>query len=137
MAMCWRRIEASSGVPKEILVAVWGMETDYGADSGGFNLFAALATLAYDGPRADYARPEFFAALQIYQEQHYPLSEMVASWAGAFGQTQFTPTTFLKYAADGDGDGRIDLWQSRARCAGLGGEAAGRPRLEDGPALGL
>jgi len=106
------RIEASSGVPKEILVAVWGMESDFGADSGSFNLFAALATLAYDGPRADYARPEFFAALKLYQEQHYPLSEMVGSWAGAFGQTQFTPTTFFKYAADGDGDGKIDLWTS-------------------------
>jgi membrane-bound lytic murein transglycosylase B len=105
-------IEASSGVPKEILVAIWGMESDFGADSGSFNLFAALATLAYDGPRADYARPEFFAALKLYQEQHYPLSEMVASWAGAFGQTQFTPTTFFKYAADGDGDGKIDLWTS-------------------------
>jgi len=106
------RIAASSGVRKEILVAVWGMESDYGADAGGLNLFAALATLAYDGPRASYARPEFFAALKIYQDQHYPLSEMAASWAGAFGQTQFTPTTFLKYAADGDGDGKIDLWQS-------------------------
>ena len=106
------RIEASSGVPKEILVAIWGMESDFGADSGSFNLFAALATLAYDGPRADYARPEFLAALKLYQEQHYPLSEMVASWAGAFGQTQFTPTTFFKYAADGDGDGKIDLWTS-------------------------
>jgi membrane-bound lytic murein transglycosylase B len=108
------RIEAQSGVPKEILVAVWGMETDFGGDTGGLPLFAALATLAYDGPRADYARPEFFAALKIYQAQNYPLSEMVASWAGAFGQTQFTPTTFLKYAADGDGDGAIDLWRSPA-----------------------
>jgi membrane-bound lytic murein transglycosylase B len=106
------KIEASSGVPKEILVAIWGMETDYGSDTGGFNMFSALATLAYDGPRADYARPEFTAALRLYQEQHYPLSEMVASWAGAFGQTQFTPTTFFKYAADGDGDGKIDLWLS-------------------------
>src|SRR5579859_3416141 len=106
------KISAQSGVPKEILVAVWGMESDFGADSGSFNLFAALATLAYDGPRADYARPEFFAALKLYQEQHYPLSEMVGSWAGAFGQTQFTPTTFFKYAADGDGDGKIDLWTS-------------------------
>jgi membrane-bound lytic murein transglycosylase B len=106
------KIEVSSGVPKEVLVAIWGMETDYGSDTGGFNMFAALATLAYDGPRADYARPEFYAALRLYQEQHYPLSEMVASWAGAFGQTQFTPTTFFKYAADGDGDGKIDLWTS-------------------------
>lgn len=106
------RIAAQYGVPKEILVAVWGLESDYGADSGSFNLFAALATLAYDGPRAGYAKPEFLAALRIYQEQHYALSEMVGSWAGAFGQSQFTPTTFLKYAADGDGDGQIDLWHS-------------------------
>jgi membrane-bound lytic murein transglycosylase B len=81
------RIAAQSGVPKEILVSVWGMESDYGADSGSFNLFAALATLAYDGPRANYAKPEFLAALQIYQQQHYPVGEMVGSWAGAFGQT--------------------------------------------------
>lgn len=105
-------IAAQSGVPKEILVSVWGMESDYGADSGSFSLFAALATLAYDGPRTNYAKPEFLAALRIYQQQRYSLSEMVGSWAGAFGQTQFTPTTFLKYAADGDGDGKIDLWRS-------------------------
>jgi membrane-bound lytic murein transglycosylase B len=106
------RIAALSGVPKEILVSVWGMESDYGADSGSFNLFAALATLAYDGPRAAYARPEFLAALHIYQDRHFALSDMVGSWAGAFGQTQFTPTNFLKYGADGDGDGVIDLWHS-------------------------
>jgi membrane-bound lytic murein transglycosylase B len=105
-------ISARYGVRKEILVAIWGMESDFGADAGGVNLFAALATLAYDGPRMGYARPEFFAALRLYQERHYPLSEMVGSWAGAFGQTQFTPTTFFKYAADGDGDGVIDLWRS-------------------------
>jgi membrane-bound lytic murein transglycosylase B len=107
-------IETKSGVPKEILVAIWGMETDYGHDTGGFNLFAALATLAYDGPRQDYARPEFLAALKMLQQQNYPMSEMVASWAGAFGQTQFTPTAFFKYAVDGDGDGHIDLWRSPA-----------------------
>lgn len=108
------RIEAQTGVRKEILVAIWGMETDYGAAKGTFPLFSALATLAYDGPRADYARPEFLAALHIYQQQHYALGSMTSSWAGAFGQTQFTPTTFLKFATDGDGDGRIDLWNSPA-----------------------
>ena len=106
------KISAQSGVPREILVAVWGMESDFGADSGSYNLFAALATLGYDGPRANFAKPEFLAALKLYQEQRYPLNEMVGSWAGAFGQTQFTPTTFFKYAADGDGDGVIDLWHS-------------------------
>jgi membrane-bound lytic murein transglycosylase B len=106
------RIAAGSGVPKEILTTIWGIETDYGAGNGRFNLFVALATLAYDGPRTSFAEPEFFAALKIYQERQYPLSEMTASWAGAFGQTQFTPTTFLKFASDGDGDGQINLWRS-------------------------
>ena len=107
-------IEQQSGVPREILVAIWGMESDFGRDAGSFNLFAALATLGYQGPRADFAKPEFQAALQIMQEQHYTAAQMKSSWAGAFGQTQFTPTTFLKYAADGDHDGRIDLWASPA-----------------------
>jgi len=107
-------IERRSGVPREILVAIWGMESDYGRAAGSFNLFAALATLGYQGPRAAYARPEFQAALRILQDQHYTAAAMTSSWAGAFGQTQFTPTTFLKYAADGDGDGRIDLWSSPA-----------------------
>ena len=105
-------IEARNGVPKEILVAIWGMETDYGHVMGNFNLFGALATLAYDGPRRDYATPEFFAALHICQDQHLDPRDMTASWAGAFGQTQFTPTTFLREAVDGDGDGKIDLWHS-------------------------
>jgi membrane-bound lytic murein transglycosylase B len=107
-------IEQQSGVPREILLAVWGMESDFGRDYGSFNLFAALATLGYQGPRADFAKPEFQAALKILQEQHYAASDMKSSWAGAFGQTQFTPTTFLKYAADGDHDGAINLWTSPA-----------------------
>jgi membrane-bound lytic murein transglycosylase B len=127
-------IESKSGVPKEILVAIWGMETDYGQVMGDFNLFAALATLAYDGPRRDYATPEFFAALHICQDQHLDPKQMTASWAGAFGQTQFTPTTFLKDAVDGDGDGRIDLWHSpvdalasSARLLAVAGWQRGRP----------
>ena len=79
------RIAGQSGVPKEILVSVWGMESDFGADSGSFNLFAALATLAYDGPRANYAKPEFLAALKIYHQQRYPLGVMVGR---ASGRTQ-------------------------------------------------
>lgn len=105
-------IQARSGVPKEILVAIWGMETDYGASSGGYNLFAALATQAYAGPRQQFARTELLAALKLLQEHDYPVSQMRSSWAGAFGQTQFMPTSFFKYASDGDGDGRIDLWVS-------------------------
>lgn len=107
-------IEARTGVPKEILVAIWAMETDFGHDEGSYNLFATLATQAYQGPRQLYAQQELIAALRLLQENDYPPSEMVSSWAGAIGQTQFMPSTFFKYATDGDGDGKIDLWHSPA-----------------------
>ena len=107
-------IEAKYGVPKEIVVSIWGNESDFGHGHEAFNMFEALATLAYDGPRADYAKPEFLAALKILQQQKFDPAIMTASWAGAFGQTQFTPTTFLAHAVDGDGDGTIDLWHSTA-----------------------
>jgi membrane-bound lytic murein transglycosylase B len=107
-------IETRYGVPKEILVAIWGMETDYGRDEGSYNLFASLATQAYDGSRTGFAQRELIAALLLLQQNNYVPSEMVSSWAGAFGQTQFLPSTFFKYATDGDGDGRIDLWHSTA-----------------------
>ena len=105
-------MESKTGVPKEILVAIWGMETDYGSSVGDYNLFATLTTQAYQGPRQQYAKSELLAALKLLQQENYPVSEMTASWAGAFGQTQFMPSTFFKYATDGDGDGKIDLWNS-------------------------
>ncbi|MGC9952967.1 MAG: lytic murein transglycosylase [Rhizomicrobium sp.] len=107
-------IEAKYGVAKEILVSIWGNESDYGRSMGSFNMFEALATLAYDGPRTDYARPQLIAALQMLQRQKYAAADMTSSWAGAFGQTQFVPTTFLNEAVDGDGDGKIDLWNGVA-----------------------
>jgi membrane-bound lytic murein transglycosylase B len=107
-------IEARTGVPKEILVAIWGMETNYGRNLGTYNLFAALATQAYDGTRQGFARRELINALLLLQQNDYVPAEMVSSWAGAFGQTQFIPSTFFKYATDGDGDGKIDLWHSTA-----------------------
>jgi len=107
-------IQARYGVPKEILVSIWGIESDFGRFMGTYNLFAALATQAYDGPRQGFARREMIAALLLLQQNNYQPSEMVSSWAGAFGQTQFMPSTFFKYATDGDGDGKIDLWHSPA-----------------------
>jgi membrane-bound lytic murein transglycosylase B len=107
-------IETRYGVPKEVLVAIWGIESNYGQAMGGFNMFEALATLGYDGPRSDYARREFLAALTMMQQEHYSPAQMTSSWAGAFGQTQFVPSTFLTKAVDGDGDGKIDLWNSPA-----------------------
>lgn len=107
-------LEARYGVPKEILVAIWGIESGYGAEQGNFNMFEALATLAYDGPRQDFARRELIAALRLEEQQHLNPRAMTSSWAGAFGQTQFVPSSFLAHAVDGDGDGRIDLWRSPA-----------------------
>lgn len=101
-------------VPGEILISIWGNESDYGRGMGRYNMFEALATLAYDGPRTDYARPQLIAALKMMQRENYAPSAMLSSWAGAFGQTQFVPTTFLNDAVDGDGDGKIDLWLNPA-----------------------
>lgn len=107
-------LEAKYGVPKEVLVSIWGNESNYGQGTEPFNMFEALATLAYDGPRVDFARPELIAALKIMQQQRFAPEQMTSSWAGAFGQTQFVPSTFLAKAQDGDGDGTIDLWRSSA-----------------------
>jgi membrane-bound lytic murein transglycosylase B len=107
-------IQARYGVPKEILVAIWAMESAYGNAQGGFNLFSALATLAYDGPRADFARRELIAAMKMVERERLNPRTLTSSWAGAFGQTQFEPSSYLAHAVDGDGDGRIDLWHSPA-----------------------
>lgn len=107
-------IEKRFGVQREILVAIWGLESDYGRGIGGFDIFEALATLAYDGPRTDFGRREFLDALRIAQQEHFQPDGMKSSWAGAFGQTQFVPSSFLRFAVDGDGDGRRDLWHSPA-----------------------
>jgi membrane-bound lytic murein transglycosylase B len=105
-------VEARYRVPKEILAAVWGLESGYGGEMGSFNMFEALATLAYDGPRQAFARRELIAAMRMEEQQRLNPRAMTSSWAGAFGQTQFVPSSFLAHAVDGDGDGRIDLWHS-------------------------
>lgn len=107
-------LEARYGIPKEILVAIWGMETAFGKTMGNFNLFSALATLAYDGPRTDFARRELIAAMKMVERERLNPRTLTSSWAGAFGQTQFVPSSYLAHAVDGDGDGRIDLWHSPA-----------------------
>jgi peptidoglycan lytic transglycosylase B len=108
------RLQQTYGVPTEVMTAIWGMETGYGANLGSFNLFEALATLAYEGPRSAYGRRQLIAALKIAQTEDRDPTTMTGSWAGAFGFTQFIPTTFLDRAVDGDGDGKRDLWSSPA-----------------------
>ncbi|HEX6020048.1 MAG TPA: lytic murein transglycosylase, partial [Burkholderiaceae bacterium] len=105
---------ARYGVPSAILIAIWGIETNYGQYTGTTPTIDALATLGFDGRRDAWARSELMAALKILQRGDLARAQMVGSWAGAMGQTQFMPSTFLAYAVDADGDGRRDLWDSAA-----------------------
>lgn len=107
-----KRISAESGVPPEIVVAIWGMETSYGRILGGFDLPSAIATLAYDGRRAALFTRELDALVRMVGENRAYRSQLKGSWAGAFGQSQFLPSSYLAHAKDGDGDGRADIWNS-------------------------
>jgi membrane-bound lytic murein transglycosylase B len=104
------RLEAQYGVPGRYLVAFWGMESDFGRNTGDFSVVRSLATLAYDGRRAALFRGEMFDALTILDRRDIDNAHMTGSWAGAMGQTQFMPSAYLKYAVDGDGDGRKNIW---------------------------
>lgn len=104
--------EAQYGVPGRYLVAIWGMETNYGSFLGTHNVFEALATLGYEGRRTSYGRSQLLAALKIVDRGDKDPATMIGSWAGAMGNTQFIPTTYLDFAVDGDQDGRRDLWNS-------------------------
>lgn len=106
------RIERWFGVQRRFVVAIWGAETGYGPYSGDVPVFQALATLAWEPRRADYFRAELFQALRMVQRRHIELRSMVGSWAGAMGQPQFMPSSYLQYAFDFDGDGRRDIWRS-------------------------
>jgi len=106
------KIEVKYGVPASVLVALWGAESDYGRLAGRLPVIQCLATLAYEGRRATFFRAELLNALKIVDAGHVEPAAMVGSWAGAMGQTQFMPSTFLTYGVDITGDGRIDLWNS-------------------------
>lgn len=100
------------GVPASIITAIWGMESNYGSNFGNFSTVDALATLAYDGRRRDWARGELLAALRIVNQGEMAADALIGSWAGAMGNTQFLPSVYLAYAVDADGDGRRDIWGS-------------------------
>ena len=105
---------ARYGVAPSILVAIWGIESNYGNNHGDIPTIDALATLGFDGRREDWARGQLLAALKILQNGDIDRAHMIGSWAGAMGQTQFLPSNFLAYAVDADGDGRRDIWASIA-----------------------
>lgn len=106
-------VEREYGVPAEIVLAIWGHETAYGAVKGGFDLPQALATLAWEGRRRALFEPELFAVLRMV-EQGVPRADLMGSHAGAFGNPQFLPSVYLRLARDGDGDGDRDIWNSDA-----------------------
>ncbi|MFQ5563025.1 MAG: lytic murein transglycosylase [Parvularculaceae bacterium] len=105
-------IETAYGVDSEIIAAIWGLESSYGAIMGDYDAIEALATLAWRGRRTAYGRSQLIGALKILQNGYADRDELKGSWAGAMGQTQFVPTTYLTYAVDHDGDGKRDLWSN-------------------------
>jgi lytic murein transglycosylase len=107
------RIEAQFGVPRQILVAIWGLETDFGkGDMGKLPVIRTLATLAHDCRRTELFQGELLAALRIVQRGDLPLRDMIGAFAGEIGQTQFLPSSYIKYGVDFDGDGHVDLRHS-------------------------
>ncbi len=104
------RIESQYGVDKEVVVAVWGLESRYGARRGDVPVVSALSTLAYDGRRGQFFESQLIAAMKIIQNGDTSPDNMTGSWAGAMGHTQFIPTSYLAYAVDFTGDGRRDIW---------------------------
>lgn len=105
---------ARYGVPAEILVAIWGVESNFGSHMGDIPTIDALATLGFEGRREAWASSQLLAALKILQNRDIDRAHMLGSWAGAMGQTQFLPSVYLAYAVDADGDGRRDIWGSEA-----------------------
>jgi membrane-bound lytic murein transglycosylase B len=108
------RIEDAYDVQRRFIVAIWGIETRYGRVTGGTPVFQALATLAWEPRRSDFFRGQLFDALTMVSRGHIEARSMTGSWAGAMGQPQFLPSSYLKYAEDFDGDGRRDIWRSTA-----------------------
>lgn len=108
------KISEQYGVQPRFIIALWGLETNFGKYTGNYNVVSALATLAYEGRREVFFKKQLWAALQILSEKHITPKKMIGSWAGAMGQNQFMPTSFLAYAVDGDGDGKKDIWTNTA-----------------------
>lgn len=108
------RIQKRTGVPPEVILAFWGIETGFGSNKGNEDIFQAMGSMAYEGGRREFYEANLIAAMRLMQVDGFDRSEMVGSWAGAVGHAQFMPVTWEKVAVDGDGDGRIDLWNSVA-----------------------
>lgn len=132
------RVEAHYHVSSSVIAGIWGLESSFGVDTGTYKVIEALATLAWEGRRASFFRSELMAALKILNNGDITPARMTGSYAGAMGQPQFMPTSYLRLAVDFDGDGRRDIWGSKADVLGSianylarsgwrGGETWGQP----------
>jgi membrane-bound lytic murein transglycosylase B len=117
-----RQVEEAYGVPAPLMVSIWGLESNFGKFTGVRPTIAALATLAYDPRRSTLFRNELFSALTILDRKLASITDLKGSWAGAMGQPQFMPSSFLRHAVDFDGDGRIDIWKTEADVFGSMGK---------------
>lgn len=108
------KVESAYAVPAEVVVALWGMETSYGANTGGFDLIRSLATLAWEGRRAAFFEAELTQSLLILQAGHSRRDAFKGSWAGAMGQNQFMPSSWARFAVDFNGDGHRDIWETES-----------------------
>ena len=128
------------GVPPSVLIAIWGKETSYGSITGDFDLLNSLASLAYEGRRRQLFTEEFIATLRM-MDRGFPRSQLLGSWAGATGQSQFLPSVYIRLGVDGDGDGRADIWRSHLDAlASIGNylkNAGWRPGLPWGTAVSV
>ena len=131
------RAEEKYGVPRSMLAAIWGVESNFGQEMGKRSLVQSLTTLACMGDRASYFRSELMATLKIIDRGDVPAEKLNGSWAGAFGQTQFMPSTFLRLAVDFEGDGRRDIVEFGSGRARLDGELFCQVRLAPRPWLGI
>ena len=130
-------IQSRFRVSARVVVAIWGLETNYGGFTGNFNVIEALATLAWEGRRAAFFRAELLAALRILDAGHVSVERMKGSHAGAMGHPQFMPTSFERLAVDFDGDGRRDIWDNRADALGSIANYLARNGWRDGEVWGF
>ena len=130
-------VEKQFGVERWVLIALWGIESDFGAEKDKWDVFRSLATLAYVGYRDPYFRNELLVAMKIMQDNRFARGQMVSSWAGAMGQTQFMPSNVIDFAIDFSGDGKSDLWGNVPDVLASTGNYLEEGALEARPALGL
>ena len=129
-------IHARYGVDPKVITGIWGLESNFGTKTGGFHVIEALATLAWEGRRATFFRAELMAALKILEAGDIVANRMTGSYAGAMGQPQFMPTSFIRLAVDFDGDGKRDIWNSRADALGSIGNYLARSGWKDNETWG-